>query len=308
MENPIFDGNDAAGAVLTVGGAKIPVLGFGTYGMSGPGLQRVLVAALQQGFRHIDTAQMYQNEFDVGDAIRSSGIPRNQVFVTTKVWVANYGRPRFMASVDESLKKLQTDHIDLLLVHWPRGGAPLEEQIDGLNRAVESGKARHIGVSNYNADMLRRAAIVSKYPIVTNQVEYHPFLDQEAILRQAASNGSSLMAYCGMAVGRVFETQLLKDIATRQQRSVAQVVLRWLIQQPRVLALSRTEKVERLPSNTKIFDFALTSDEMAAISALRTAGPHRQSAPAGSGLGLTLSKFSQDKMLEKPNFSDIASC
>jgi diketogulonate reductase-like aldo/keto reductase len=120
--------------------------------------------------------------------------------------------------------------------------------------------------------MLRRAAIVSKYPIVTNQVEYHPFLDQEAILRQAASNGSSLMAYCGMAVGRVFETQLLKDIATRQQRSVAQVVLRWLIQQPRVLALSRTEKVERLPSNTKIFDFALTSDEMAAISALRTAG------------------------------------
>ena len=208
MENPIFDGNDAAGAVLTVGGAKIPVLGFGTYGMSGPGLQRVLVAALQQGFRHIDTAQMYQNEFDVGGAIRSSGIPRNQVFVTTKVWVANYGRPRFMASVDESLKKLQTDHIDLLLVHWPRGGAPLEEQIDGLNRAVESGKARHIGVSNYNADMLRRAAIVSKYPIVTNQVEYHPFLDQEAILRQAASNGSSLMAYCGMAVGRVFETQL----------------------------------------------------------------------------------------------------
>ena len=221
MENPIFDGNDVAGAVLTVGGANIPVLGFGTYGMSGPGLQRVLIAALQQGFRHIDTAQMYQNEFDVGDAIRSSAIPRNQVFVTTKIWVANYGRPRFMASVDESLKTLRTDHIDLLLVHWPRGGAPLEEQIDGLNRAVESGKARHIGVSNYNADMVRKAATVSKYPIVTNQVEYHPFLDQEAVLRQVASDGSSLMAYCGMAVGRVFETRLLKDIATRNQRSVA---------------------------------------------------------------------------------------
>jgi 2,5-diketo-D-gluconate reductase B len=272
MKSPIFGSSDAAGAALAVGGANIPVLGFGTYGMSGSGLQDVLVAALRQGFRHIDTAQIYQNEFDVGEAVRASGIPRDDIFVTTKVWVGNYGRPRFMASVDESLKKLQTDHADLLLVHWPHGGAPIEEQIDGLNRAVESGKARCIGVSNYNSDMMRKAATVSRYPIVTNQVEYHPFLDQAAVLRQVVSSGSSLMAYCGMAVGRVFETQLLKDIAARHQRSVAQIVLRWLIQQPRVLALSRTEKVERIPGNTKIFNFELTDDEMAAISALKAAG------------------------------------
>ena len=238
--------------------------------MLGPRLQSILVAALRQGFRHIDTAQMYRNETDVGDAIRTSGIPRNEVFVTTKVWVNNYVRSHFMGSVDESLKKLQTDHVDLLLVHWPRGGAPMEEQIDGLNRAAQSGKTRHIGVSNYNADMLRRASAVSRFPLVTNQVEYHPFLDQDVLLHQTASSGSSLMAYCGMAVGRVFETPLLKDIAARHQRSVAQIVLRWLIQQPRVAALSRTENIERIPGNTTIFDFALTDDDMAAISALKS--------------------------------------
>ena len=240
--------------------------------MSGPRLQNILVAALRQGFRHVDTAQMYQNETDVGLAIRASGIPRNEVFVTTKVWVSNYSRAQFMVSVDESLKKLQTDHIDLLLVHWPRGGAPMEDQVDGLNLAVESGKARHIGVSNYNADLLRRASAASRYPLVTNEVEYHPFLEQDVVLGQVASSRSSLIAYCGMAVGRVFETPLLKGIAARHQRSVAQIVLRWLIQQPRVVALSRTENFERIADNTKIFDFTLNDDDMAAISALKSSG------------------------------------
>ena len=272
MKNPIFSGRDAASAVLKINGANIPVLGFGTFGMFGPRLQNILVAALQHGFCHIDTAQMYRNEADVGAAIRASGIPRNEVFVTTKVWVRNYARSHFAVSVDESLKKLRTDHVDLLLVHWPRGGAPVEEQIDGLNRAVESGKARHIGVSNYNADMLRKASAASRFPLVTNQVEFHPFLDQDILLRQVASSGISLIAYCGMAVGRVFETPLLKDIAARHRRSVAQIVLRWLIQQPRVVALSRTENIERIAGNTSIFAFALADDEMAAISALKSPG------------------------------------
>jgi 2,5-diketo-D-gluconate reductase B len=272
MKNPIFSGRDAASAVLKINGANIPVLGFGTFGMFGPRLQNILVAALQHGFCHIDTAQMYRNEADVGAAIRASGIPRNEVFVTTKVWVGNYARSHFAVSVDESLKKLRTDHVDLLLVHWPRGGAPVEEQIDGLNRAVESGKARHIGVSNYNADMLRKASAASRFPLVTNQVEFHPFLDQDILLRQVASSGISLIAYCGMAVGRVFETPLLKDIAARHRRSVAQIVLRWLIQQPRVVALSRTENIERIAGNTSIFAFALADDEMAAISALKSPG------------------------------------
>jgi 2,5-diketo-D-gluconate reductase B len=137
---------------------------------------------------------------------------------------------------------------------------------------VDSGKVRYIGVSNYNVAMMRAAAALSTRPLVTNQVEYHPFLDQTAVLQQVASGGSSLMAYCGMAVGRVFETQLLKDMAARHGRSVAQIVLRWLIQQPNVVALSRTEKIERLPQNTDIFDFALSDDDMAAIGTLKSPG------------------------------------
>jgi 2,5-diketo-D-gluconate reductase B len=269
---PGYSGNDAETVTRNAGGAAIPVLGFGTYGMSGPGLQNVLVAALRQGFRHVDTAQMYENEADVGRAIRASGVPRSAIFVTTKVWVSNYTRQRFMSSVDESLRKLQSDHIDLLLVHWPRGGASIEEQIEGLNRAVDSGKVRHIGVSNYDDAMMRKATAISRHPLVTNQVEYHPFLDQTAVLREAASSNSSLMAYCGMAIGRVFQTPLLIDMAARHGRSVAQIVLRWLIQQPTVLALSRTEKIERIPQNTNIFDFALTDDDMAAISTLKSPG------------------------------------
>ena len=265
-------GADVTSATLSVGGANIPLLGFGTYGMSGAKLQNVLVAALRQGFRHIDTAQMYQNESDVGAAIRASGVARSDVFVTTKVWVDNYPRDRFMASVDRSLRELRSDYIDLLLVHWPRGGAPVAEQVEGLNRAVNSGKVRHVGVSNYSADMMRAAAALLEHPLVTNQVEYHPFLDQSALLRQVAASESSLMAYCGMAVGRVFRTDLLKDIAARNRRSVAQVVLRWLIQQPRVIALSRTESIERIPDNAKVFDFALSAADMAAITRLRAPG------------------------------------
>jgi len=257
-------------ATLQSAQANIPILGFGTYGMSGPKLQTVLLEALRHGFRHIDTAQMYQNEVDVGVAIRNSRISRAEIFVTTKVWVSNYPRQRFMSSVDESLQKLQTEYVDLLLVHWPRGSSPIAEQMEGLDRAVQAGKARYIGVSNYNGDMLRAAASLSKHPIVTNQVEYHPFLDQSALLSEIAAEDCSLMAYCGMAVGRVFGVPALQDIAARHNRSVAQVVLRWLIQQPRVVALSRTENVERIASNASVFDFSLSDYDMMAISALRT--------------------------------------
>jgi diketogulonate reductase-like aldo/keto reductase len=267
-----YRGADATTTTLHAGGAEIPVLGFGTYGMAGDELRTILIAALQRGFRHIDTAQMYRNESDVGHAVRMSGVPRDRMFLTTKVWVADYPAARFLESVNESLRELQTDYIDLLLVHWPRGGAPIEEQIEGLNRAVDAGKVRHIGVSNYNAEMMRMGAALSRHPLVTNQVEYHPFLDQTAVLKEAVASGSSLMAYCGMAVGRVFETQLLRDIAARNRRTVAQVVLRWLIQQPCVVALTRTEKIERIPGNLDIFDFTLSDDEMAAIASLRTPG------------------------------------
>ena len=257
---------------LAVGTARIPLLGFGTYGMFGPKLQLALVSALHQGFRHIDTAQMYENEVDVGAAIRAAGIPRKDVFVTTKVWVSNYPQARFSASVDESLRRLQSDYIDLLLVHWPRAGVSIEEQIGGLNRAVDAGKVRHIGVSNYNVEMMQTAVSISKHPLVTNQVEYHPFLNQDTLLAATNAIGLSLMAYCGMAVGRVFENPILKEIAARNGRTIAQIVLRWLIQQPRVIALSRTENLKRIPENMKVIDFELSNEDMRAITRLRVSG------------------------------------
>lgn len=261
-----------ASETLAIGEAHLPRLGFGTYGMSGPRLQQILVAALRHGFRHIDTAQMYQNEADVGAAIRASGIPRQDIFVTTKVWVDNYPAERFAASVDQSLLNLQSDYIDLLLVHWPRGSVSIAEQIEGLNRSVDAGKVRHIGVSNFNADMMQSAIKLSKHPIVTNQVEYHPFLDQSALLRAVDASKTSLMAYCGMALGRVFESPVLKEIAARNKRTIAQVVLRWLIQQPHVVALSRTEKIERIVDNVRVFDFELSQEDMQTIATLRSPG------------------------------------
>ena len=253
-------------------GAHIPVLGFGTYGMASVDLQRMIPAALQAGLRHIDTAQVYGNEADVGAGISSSGVPRAEVFITTKVWVANYSRRRFGQSVDESLRKLRSDYIDLLLLHWPHGDVPLAEQIESLNAVVDAGKVRYIGVSNYTRELLRRATRLSRHPLVTNQFEYHPFLDQGALIDSCRAAGIAVMAYCGMAVGRVFTEPVLEEIAARHSRSVAQVVLRWLIQQPGVVALSRTVNPARIAQNAMVFDFELTSQEMVQIH--RLARPH----------------------------------
>jgi 2,5-diketo-D-gluconate reductase B len=256
---------------VTAHGAEIPAIGFGTYGMSGDELILTLSAALAAGVRHIDTAQIYRNEAEVGAAVADSYTAREEVFLTTKVWVANYAPGAFEASLDESLRRLRTDYVDLLLLHWPSSAVPLEAQIGGLNAAVASGKARHIGVSNFNRELLTEAVRLSEAPVVTNQVEYHPYLNQALLLAECRRLGVSLMAYCGMAVGRVFDEPVLKRLAARHGKTVAQVVLRWLIQQPGVAALSRTSQPARIPANLDVFDFVLDRDEMAEI--------HRLAAP-----------------------------
>jgi len=230
--------------------------------------QRLLPAALRAGFRHIDTAQIYGNEADVGECVAASGIPRAEVFITTKVWVSNYHPRNFEASVDESLRKLKTDYIDLLLLHWPSTETPLPEQIGGLNAVVKTGKVRHIGVSNFNRELMAEAVRLSEIPLVTNQFEYHPYLNQSRLIENTREAGLAVTGYCGMAVGRVFSDDTLKAIAAGYGKSVAQVVLRWLIQQDGIVALSRTSKAERLAQNLAIFDFELSSTDMAAIHAL----------------------------------------
>ncbi|KPH79786.1 aldo/keto reductase [Bosea vaviloviae] len=255
-------------ATITANGASIPALGFGTFRMEARHVLRMVPAALRLGFRHVDTAQIYRNEAAVGEAIAGSGVKRADVFLTTKVWIDHFAPDRFIASVDESLAKLRTDHVDLLLLHWPNGTVPLAEQIGALNAAREAGKTRHIGVSNYTIALLAQARALSAAPLVTNQVEYHPYLDQNRLLSAMREAGLALTAYYAMADGKVFADPLLAEIAARHGRSIAQIVLRWLVQQPDVVALSKTVSESRAQENAAIFDFSLDAAEMAAIHAL----------------------------------------
>jgi 2,5-diketo-D-gluconate reductase B len=246
-------------------GASIPAIGFGTHGMTRPEMLRMIPAALKGGFRHIDTAQIYRNEAEVGECIAACGIPRSELFVTTKVWVANYPERRFASSVDESLGKLRSDYIDLLLLHWPHDGVLLAEQIGLLNETVRAGKVRHIGVSNFNRRLLEQAIGLSDLPLVTNQFEYHPYLDQSLLSDATRKAGLAVTAYCAMAIGRVLTDPTIAEIAVHHGRSIPQVVLRWLVQQPNVVALSRTTNPDRIAENLAVFDFELSTDEMAAL-------------------------------------------
>ena len=249
-------------------GASIPALGFGTFRIPGPDVLRIVPHALKAGFRHIDTAQIYGNEAEVGEAIVGSGVARGEIFLTTKVWVENYKHDAFLASVDESLRKLKTDYVDLLLLHWPSDAVPLAEQIGALNDVRDAGKVHHIGVSNFNTVLMTEAVSLSKAPIVTNQIEYHPYIDQDVVIAAAKAAGMSVTGYYGMADGKVFADPVLKDIAASRGKSVAQVVLRWLVQQQGVVALSKTVSEARADENRAIFDFTLSADDMAAIRAL----------------------------------------
>lgn len=254
---------------VTSNGAEIPALGFGTFRMSEQEVADVLPEAIRAGFRHVDTAQIYQNEAAVGDAIRASGIARGEIFLTTKVWVTHFAEADFRASVEESLTRLKTDHVDLLLLHWPGGSdVPLEEQLASLNSVRYKGQARHIGISNYTSALMREAVNLSPAPLATNQVEYHPWLNQSAVMQAAADTGMSLTAYYAMADGKSATDPLLAEIGSTHDKSAAQVALRWLVQQEEVIALSKTARLERVQENLAIFDFTLSEEEMARIHAL----------------------------------------
>jgi 2,5-diketo-D-gluconate reductase B len=252
---------------INANGASIPALGFGTFRMEGADTERMVSHVLQHGYRHIDTAQIYGNEAAVGQGIQASGVARADVFLTTKVWVANYSRDAFLASVDESLAKLKTDYVDLLLLHWPNIAVSLEEQLASLNAVAKSGKARHIGVSNFNTALMQEAARLSQQPLANNQVEYHPYLDQRPVIATAKELGMSLTAYYAMADGKVLADPVLQEIASAHRRSVAQIVLRWIIQQGFV-TLSKTVSEARAAENAAVFDFDLSNEDMAMIQKL----------------------------------------
>ncbi|OSQ43463.1 aldo/keto reductase [Thalassospira sp. MCCC 1A01428] len=249
-------------------GADIPALGFGTFRMPGEDVLRIVPKALEVGFRHIDTAQIYGNEAEVGSAIAGSSVSRHDIFLTTKVWVDKFRHDDFIASVEESLKKLKTDYVDLLLLHWPKMEVPLAEQIGALNEVRKAGKVRHIGVSNYSTRLMADAVALSDAPIVTNQIEVHPYIDQSKVISAAKETGMSITSYYAMADGKVFEDDVLKELGAKYGKSVAQIVLRWVIQQDGLIALSKTVGEKRVVENFDIFDFEISTADMQAISAL----------------------------------------
>lgn len=253
--------------IVKAHGASIPALGFGVFRMSDAEVERVVPAALEAGFTHFDTAQIYQNEAALGRALQSAGARREDLFLTTKVWVDNYQPGRFAASVAESLDKLRAEQVDLLLLHWPADKVAIADQIEMLNEVHAAGKARFIGVSNQNIAQLQQSVAHSRAPIVTNQIELHPYIDQRALVVNAKAAGVAVTAYYGMADGAVPNDVVLQAIGRKYGKSAAQVGLRWLIQQG-FIALSKTAKPERVAENFAIFDFDLGDDDMSAIAAL----------------------------------------
>ena len=249
-------------------GAAIPALGFGTSPMTGGLAPETVVAALKAGYRHIDTARKYGTERAVGEAVRASGVPRGEIFLTTKVSHENLRADAFAQSVDESLAALNTDYLDLLLVHWPNPEIPLAETMPALAKAKRQGLARHIGVANFNTTLLDQAIKLCPEPLAALQAEYHPYLNQTKLLDAVRRRGMAFIAYCPLGRGRLFSDPVLAEIAKARGKSIAQIALRWLMQQ-NVAAIPRSSNATRIADNAKVFDFTLGDDEMARIAALK---------------------------------------
>lgn len=245
----------------------IPALGLGTFQLSNDDAYRMVRAALSAGYTHIDTAQNYFNEEGVGKAIKDSGLNRSDVFLTTKVWRDKLSSTDFIPSVKESLRKLQTDHVDLLLIHWPNDAIPLDESIEQLIKVQEKGYTKHIGVSNFPIRLVQKTLELGAN-IVTNQVEYHPLIDQKKLYDYLRSEGIALTAYSPIAQGEVIGNPTLKAIADKHGKNEVQVTLRWLIQQDGVIAIPRSSKEKNMESNLQLFDFKLDTEDLEQINKL----------------------------------------
>lgn len=246
----------------------IPLIGFGTYPLTGAEAERCVAMALEVGIRHVDTAQMYGNEKAVGRGLAASGVARGDCFVVTKVDPSNLGASRFAASVARSVEDLGSVP-DLLLIHWPPSDGEIDGPVERLMRAHEQGLARQVGVSNFSVRQMQRAQQLAGGKLICNQVEFHPLLDQSKLLAAARELGLVLTAYTPLGRGRDMQQPVVQEIAARHGRPPSQVVLRWITQQG-VAAIPQTRKRENAMSNLDSLGFTLTEAEMAAISRLGT--------------------------------------
>jgi len=260
---------------VEVAGTRVPALGFGTWLVTGEDAADGVRDALEIGYRQIDTARAYENEREVGRGIADSGVPRDEIFLTTKVPHDDAAADDVRRDAEQSLERLGVDRLDLLLLHWPNPDVPLEETVKALDKARDDGLTRHIGVSNFPAGLLRQALEIA--PVFCDQVEYHPFLDQSRLLELARERDVLITAYSPLAHGQVPDDPTLTRIGDQHGRTAGQVALRWLLDEPGVSPIPKASSHARRVENFDVFDFALTDEDRAAIAALpkdvRTANP-----------------------------------
>lgn len=245
----------------------MPALGFGTFKLRGEACTAMVRRALELGYRHLDTAEFYGNEAEVGRGLAEAGVPRAEVWLTTKVWVENLAPADLVAAAEASLARLGQDYVDLLLLHWPSDRVPLGDSLEALAGLRAAGRARHIGVSNFPVAQLREAVEVHCADLLCDQVEYHPLLSQRRVGAFLRAHGMILTAYSPLARGQVLEDPALVAIGARHGKSAAQVALRWLLDQEGVAVIPKASTEAHARANLEVFDFALDDEDRAAIVA-----------------------------------------
>ena len=251
---------------IQLGTRNFPAIGLSTYKLVGTTATNVILKAIELGYRHIDTAQLYENEAAIGAALEQSGLQREEFYLTTKVWPSNLSEERFLRSVKESLRLLKVDHVDLLLIHWPHHQHPVRDYIQRLIQAQESGLATEIGVSNFNVAQLN-AALQEGARIVTNQVEFHPWVNQEKLRNFMLSKNIALTSYSPFGQGKWLGNKKLAALAATYLRTPAQIILRWMMQKENILAIPKSSQPSRLTENLHVFDFELSTKDMEIIDA-----------------------------------------
>jgi len=246
---------------------KIPALGFGTYRLRGQFCVESVKDAILAGYRHIDTAEIYGNEAETGQGVKLSGISRDDIFITTKLWPNSLTPNAVRRTTERSLESIGSDYLDLLLIHWPSSEVPLEDTLGAMNLLKEEGKVRHLGVSNFNISWLEKA-LGTNVPLITNQVEYHVMLSQDKLLNYLRSQNMFLTAYSPLAVGRVISNDIIQETGRKHGKTPAQIALRWLIQQDDVAVVPKASSDKKRHENLNIFDFELDSEDLQRIARL----------------------------------------
>jgi diketogulonate reductase-like aldo/keto reductase len=248
-------------------GVEIPILGLGTY-LSGPSrvTQAAILHALGAGYRHFDTAKFYRNEGDIGEAIKQSGIPREDIFLTTKLWNSDHGHDSTIAACNQSLQKLGVDYVDLYLIHWPVTDIRMESW-KAMETLLDEGKCRAIGVCNYTVKHLKELLNDADIVPAVNQVEFHPFLYQKELLDFCRENGIQLEAYSPFAKGRKLNEPVLASIGEHYNKTPAQILIRWALEH-RLVVIPKSSKKQRIRENANVFDFSISPEDMTVLNVL----------------------------------------